>query len=106
MEDFNELCRLYREWRTRNREYELQAAQFVRRFATEVAKQIAAPETFRLPGGGKEVPYVSPLKFDPETESFGALAGPMDTLLWDDDDGSWHAGIGIHLLAIRRARRP
>jgi hypothetical protein len=93
MEDFDELCRLYNEWRIRNRDYALQATQFVTRFAAELARQIAAPDAF---GRNKKISYVEPLKFDPQTHGFELLE-LHDTLAWSDDDGSWHGGVGIHL---------
>jgi hypothetical protein len=96
MEDFEELNALYRNWRTRNRDYAMQAAQFVRQFAAEIAKQIGAPEFFTMPDKKTKVPYVRPLKFDPHSNRFDAL-GRGDTLLWDDDNGVWEAGVGIHL---------
>jgi hypothetical protein len=102
MEDFDELCRLYQEWRKRNRDYALQAARFVSQFTAELAKQIAAPDVFKVPEENEEVPYVRPLKFNPETNSFDAL-GLNETLVWDDGDGLWHAGIGIHVEPGRRS---
>jgi hypothetical protein len=102
MEDFDELCRLYSEWRSRNRDYALQATKFVTRFAAEVARQIAAPDAF---GNDKKVSYVRPLKFDPQTNRFNLLE-LHDILVWDDDDGSWHGGVGIHLEPGGRASFP
>jgi hypothetical protein len=102
MENFDELCRLYQEWRSRNRKYALQAAHFVSQFVAELANQIAAPAIFEITEENKKVPYVRPLKFDPGTNSFKVL-GVNETLTWDDGDGSWHAGIGIHLEPGRKS---
>jgi hypothetical protein len=61
VQKFTELCRLYQSFRTRNRDYAMQAAQFVRNFAAELAKQIDAPATFTmLDESRKKVLYVRP----------------------------------------------
>jgi hypothetical protein len=97
MEDFAELCRLYQEQRVRNRNYALRAAEFVRQFAAELGRQIGAPKSFKLPPDGTEIPYIRPLKFDQENDRFDALGGFGDCLPWNDGEGRWHAGVGIHL---------
>ncbi len=101
MQNFDELCRLFQSFRIRNRDYEMSAAQFLRNFAAEIAKQIGAPDTFSLPilppeQSRKTICYVRPLLFDPETDKVDPL-GPHDCLLWDDSEGAWAAGVGIHL---------
>jgi hypothetical protein len=86
MQKFDELNRVYFDWRKRNRDYAMQAALFVQDFAAELARQIEAPKSFRLPIKGTEVPYVRALKFDPETSNYDPLQRG-DTLFWDDNDG-------------------
>ena len=56
MENFSNLCRIYQDWRTRNRDYGMRAAGFVRNFAAEIATQIGAPETFHDAEGKREGP--------------------------------------------------
>jgi hypothetical protein len=50
-----------------------------------------------LPSNGTEIPYVRPLKINRETDSFDTLDEIPDSLPWDDEEGRWLAGIGIHL---------
>lgn len=102
MQNFDELNALYRDFRTRNRNYALQAAQFVRDFAAELANHIGAPKSFRRPTDNKNVPYIQALKFDPDPRSFDPLE-PFDYLVWNDDDGKWLAGVGVHLEPANNA---
>ena len=104
MQKFAELCHLYQSFRTRNRDYAMRAAQFVRIFAAELAKQIEAPSAFTLPDKNRrKVLYVRPLTFDPETGNVEPLGGPADYLSWDDNDGTWEAAVGIHLEPAKNA---
>jgi hypothetical protein len=102
MQSFDELNALYRDFRTRNRNYALQAAQFVRDFAYEFANLIGAQRSFRRPTDNKDVPYIRPLKFDADPRAFDLLE-PFDYLEWDDDTGKWLAGIGVHLEPAKNA---
>src|SRR5437016_1343890 len=103
MQNFDELCRAYQGWTLRNRDYNLQAAAFVTRFARELGTEIGAPPAFALQGQQPtQLLYIRPLLFDPENESFDALS-PVDTLSWDADDGAWYGGLGIHLEPAKGA---
>jgi hypothetical protein len=102
VQKFGELCRLYQGFYVRNRDYERQAAQFVWNFAAELAKQIDAPDTFIVRERKEKVHYVRPLKFDPDTGNFDPL-GRGDLLRWVDNEGAWHAGVGIHLEPAKNA---
>jgi hypothetical protein len=64
---------MFQDWRTRNREYGVQATQFVRNFAAEIAEQIGAPDTFTMHEQNEKVQYVRALTFDSETGAFDLL---------------------------------
>ena len=100
VQNFSELCRMYHDRLTRNHNYGLQAAQFVSGFVAEVAKQIGAPDTFTMHEENKKVRYVRPLTLKPET---GILEPAAILLRWDDNDGAWEGGVGIHLEPAENA---
>ena len=100
MHDFSDLCRMYHERLIRNHEYAIQAAQFIGGLAHEVAKKIGAPETFTRHDENKQVRYVRALTPNPETDSLEP-AGIF--LHWDDKNGVWEAGVGIHLEPAKNA---
>ncbi|MGA3310229.1 MAG: hypothetical protein ABSD08_16710 [Xanthobacteraceae bacterium] len=100
VQNFSELCRMYHDQVTRNHNYGLQAGQFMRGFAAELAKQIGAPEMFTMHEENKKVRYVRPLTLNPET---GSLEPAGIFLQWDDQHGVWDAGVGIHLEPAKNA---
>jgi hypothetical protein len=91
---------MYHDRVQRNHQYALQAGQFARGLAHELASQIGAPETFVRHEDRKKVHYVRALTLDPAT---GQLEPARIFLHWDDNDGVWEAGVGIHLEAAENA---
>jgi hypothetical protein len=100
MQNFSDLCRMYHDLVQRNQRYALRAANFLRGFAEELARQVDAPPTFTMTDENRQVPYVRALTLNAETGNFEPAG---ISLHWDDKNGAWDGGVGIHLEPAKNA---